>query len=86
MVTPIHEGAGRLRNTYGLDLSEFIRRRTLGVPLPPHVAEQRTRATLATALLRLGVNLNQITRHMNAGRECVTAWPRARAGLVFSDG
>lgn len=52
----------------GLTLSDFIRRQTLGRSLPASVAEQRTRAALATALLRLGVNLNQITRHMNAGR------------------
>ena len=54
--------------TFGLTVSEFVRRQTLGRPLPAHVAEQQTRATLATALLRLGINLNQITRHMNAGR------------------
>ena len=55
-------------STFGLSLSDFIRRQTLAQPMPASVAEQRTRATLATALLRLGVNLNQITRHMNAGR------------------
>lgn len=52
----------------GLTLSEFIRCQTLQRPLPPSVVEQRTRATLATALLRLGINLNQIARHTNAGR------------------
>lgn len=55
-------------STYGLTLSEFMRRQTLGRPMPARVANQRTHAVLATALLRLGVNLNQITRHMNAGR------------------
>lgn len=55
-------------STYGLSVSEYVRRQTLGRPLPASVADQHTRATLATALLRLGVNLNQITRHMNAGR------------------
>ena len=55
-------------SAYGLSLSDFIRRQTLERALPASVAEQRTRAVLATALLRLGVNLNQITRHMNAGR------------------
>lgn len=52
----------------GLNLSEFIRRRTLGVPLPPQSADRATRDKLATSLLRIGVNLNQITKHMNAGR------------------
>lgn len=55
-------------STYGVTVSEFVRRQTLGRPLPATAAEQTTRAALATALLRIGVNLNQITRHMNAGR------------------
>ena len=59
----------------GLTLSEFIRRRALGIPLPAGAAEQRTRAALATALLRLGVNLNQIARHMNAGRAAPSYLP-----------
>lgn len=53
---------------YGLTLSEYMRRTGNGRPLPAGVAEQHSRAVLATALLRLGVNLNQIARHMNAGR------------------
>lgn len=59
----------------GLTMSEFIRRRALGIPLPAGAAEQRTRAALATALLRLGVNLNQIARHMNAGRAAPSYLP-----------
>lgn len=59
----------------GLTLSEFTRRRALGIPLPAGAAEQRTRAALATALLRLGVNLNQIARHMNAGRAAPSSLP-----------
>lgn len=57
----------RVRAT-GLTMSEFVRRRALGVPLPASAGDQRSRALLATALLRLGVNLNQIAHHMNAGR------------------
>lgn len=52
----------------GLTLSEYIRRRTLGVPLPPQAADRSVRDKLATSLLRIGVNLNQMTRHMNAGK------------------
>lgn len=55
-------------STFGVTLSEYMRRQTLGRPMPASVADRRNRATLATALLRLGVNLNQISRHMNAGR------------------
>lgn len=52
----------------GLTMSEFIRRQSLGRAMPASAIDRKGRATLATALLRLGVNLNQVTRHMNAGR------------------
>jgi len=58
----------RRADAVGLSLSEFVRRRTLHVPLPPQSADRQTRDKLATSLLRIGVNLNQITKHMNAGR------------------
>lgn len=51
----------------GLSLSEYVRRRTLSVPLPPQSADRETRDKLATSLLRIGVNLNQIAKHMNSG-------------------
>jgi hypothetical protein len=52
----------------GISPSEFMRRRSLSYRLPVALAVQRHVAALAVALLRLGVNLNQIARHMNAGR------------------
>lgn len=52
----------------GTTLSDYIRRQTLGRPLPARRSSEATRARLATALLRIGVNLNQIAKHMNAGR------------------
>jgi len=52
----------------GISPSDFIRRRCLGYRLPASLAVQRHVAALAVALLRLGVNLNQIAHHMNAGR------------------
>jgi len=52
----------------GLSVSEFVRRRVSGTPLPKAAADRSLDAKLATALLRIGVNLNQIARHMNAGR------------------
>jgi hypothetical protein len=52
----------------GVSASDFIRRRSLGYRLPATLAVQRHQAAQAVALLRLGVNLNQIPRHMNAGR------------------
>lgn len=58
----------RRAHAVGLTLSDYVRHRTLGVPLPPQSADRQTRDKLATSLLRIGVNLNQITKHMNAGR------------------
>jgi hypothetical protein len=52
----------------GVSASDFIRRRVLGYCLPATLAVQRHQAAQAVALLRLGVNLNQIAHHMNAGR------------------
>ena len=49
---------------HGVTAAEFMRRRSLGHRLPP--MEQQAR--LATALMRLGVNINQLTRHANEGR------------------
>lgn len=52
----------------GLSISEFMRRQSLGRAMPAAAIDNRARSALATALLRLGVNLNQITRRLNAGR------------------
>jgi Bacterial mobilisation protein (MobC) len=52
---------------HGLTATDFMRRRSLGLRLPSPLAEQRGQAVMATALLRIGVNLNQLTRHVNAG-------------------
>jgi hypothetical protein len=53
----------------GISPSEFVRRRSLGYRFPVALAVRRQAAAQAVALLRIGVNLNQIARHMNAGRE-----------------
>jgi hypothetical protein len=53
-----------LATAHGITAAEFMRRRSLGHRLPP--VEQEAR--LATALMRIGVNLNQLTRHANEGR------------------
>lgn len=55
-------------SAYGLTRADYLRRRGLSHRLPSTVAEAHSQAVLATALLRLGVNLNQIAHHMNAGR------------------
>ena len=53
---------------YGITPSEYMRRRIMGHRMPTAAPEQRTRAQAVAELNRLGVNLNQIARHMNAGR------------------
>jgi hypothetical protein len=55
-------------NLLGISPPEFTRRRTLGYLLPAPLAVQREQARLGAMLNRLAVNLNQIARHMNAGR------------------
>lgn len=52
----------------GLRLSEFFRRRSMGVRLPASGVDRQQAAEATVALLRLGVNLNQIAKHVNAGR------------------
>lgn len=52
----------------GLTVAEFMRRRALGYRLPPLDAQARAMASLAAALMPMGVNLNQLARMANAGR------------------
>lgn len=58
-----------LAAAYGMTAAEFMRHRSLGYRLPPTQAAEQVRAKLATALMRLGVNLNQIARAANIGRQ-----------------
>jgi hypothetical protein len=74
----IEDNAARL----GVSLSDFIRRRTLGYRLPATLAVQRHQAAQAVALLRIGVNLNQLTHRANAGREPQPDYLRALADRI----
>jgi hypothetical protein len=60
-------------SAYGLRLSEFFRRRSLGVRLPAGAVDRQAQAEATAALLRLGINLNQIAKHVNAGRAAPVA-------------
>lgn len=51
----------------GLTLTDFVRRRVLGIPVKPR--PHQLEASLITELNRIGVNLNQIARAANAGRD-----------------
>lgn len=51
----------------GVTVSEFMRRRSLDYRLPPIVKTERPNTIAAMALIGLGNNLNQMTRHANAG-------------------
>ena len=53
----------------GMTLAEFFRSRALGHRIKSGAQIDRDQMDKASvALLRLGVNLNQITKHVNAGR------------------
>lgn len=57
-----------LARAHGLTVAEFMRRCALSYELPPLKAQTRAIASLAAALMPIGVNLNQLTRTANAGR------------------
>ena len=67
---------------FGISPSDFTRRRVLDYRLPPAFARERQTAALATALIRIGVNLNQIARHLNAGGERSAALERSLQALL----
>ena len=58
----------RLAAAHGVTVADFMRRRALGYRLPPLDVEHQAMASLAAALMPIGVNLNQLTRAANAGR------------------
>lgn len=51
----------------GLSEAEYVRRRSIGYKVPP--APSKADAALLMELNRIGVNLNQLTKHANAGRD-----------------
>lgn len=58
----------RAAGAHGLTVADFMRRRALGYRLPALDLERQAMASLAAALMPIGVNLNQLTRAANAGR------------------
>ena len=67
---------------FGIAPTEFMRRRTLGYRRPADLAAQQATASLGAAFNRLGVNLNQIARHLNAGGDRSAALERNLQALV----
>jgi hypothetical protein len=63
-----HADVGDAAERQGLRPAEFMRRRSLGIRLPPSVADQEAIADLLNEFNRNGVNLNQLTHAVNAGR------------------
>ena len=57
-----------LANSAGLSVPDYVRCRTLNKRLPARAADRADRAKLATALLRIGVNLNQVSKYANMGK------------------
>ena len=76
----------------GMARSEFIRRRALSLPVTAAPAPGGVSPALVSELNRIGVNLNQITKAMNAGRglpcslEAATAELQETLRRVLSDG
>lgn len=76
-----------------LSVGEFVRRRILGLPVTPPPA--KADAQLLFELNRIGVNINQIARNLNSGREGVPLdWAAvqdelsvvlSKVGSVFDD-
>lgn len=58
----------RAAAAHGIAPADFMRRRALSYRLPPLAAEHQAMASLAAALMPIGVNLNQVTRAANSGK------------------
>ncbi len=56
----------------GLDESDYVRRRILGLPVSP--APSRIEASLLSELNRIGVNVNQLARAANSGQPLPGNW------------
>lgn len=52
----------------GITMTEFVRRRALSLPVRPAPSAQGVDPALVTELNRIGVNLNQVAKALNAGR------------------
>ncbi|MEZ5896970.1 MAG: MobC family plasmid mobilization relaxosome protein [Parvularculaceae bacterium] len=77
----------------GLEPHEYARRRTLGHIVVTQTTTGRTDPALINELNRIGVNLNQIARAANMGREVEEDWSaliielrRVLALVMASDG
>ena len=66
----------------GISPAAFLRRRGLSYRLPANLADQQVEALLGSAFNRLGVNLNQIARHLNAGGDRSAALDRDLQSLL----
>ena len=56
----------------GLSLADYVRRRALGLVVQP--APSRVDAQVLVELNRIGVNVNQLARAVNSGREYPGDW------------
>lgn len=65
----------------GLTVAEFVRRRACGYRIPSPPIGSPVNAAAATALIRLGVNLNQIARVLNTTGELAPGLPALLARI-----
>ena len=67
-LTPIEHAQAQLAaDQAGIGISEFARRRLMGVRLPASPTEEKLNADAVAALNRIGINLNQIAKRINSG-------------------
>lgn len=76
----------------GMTPTDYMRARTLGHRVSTAPANSGVSPALISELNRIGVNLNQLAKHANAGRGAPNSWAAARKELrnvlrrVLSDG
>lgn len=68
MTVAEHEHVRVQARVAGVTVSDYLRRRAVGYIVPEVPASRRADLSLVNELNRIGVNMNQIARTLNAGR------------------
>ena len=68
MTVAEHEHVRVQARVAGITVSDYLRRRSVGYVVPESPGSRRVDPALISELNRIGVNMNQIARSLNAGR------------------